>query len=778
MNAEGTVADVLAGAARFAVVCGDAAEVLRTIGDGVAAAVVTDPPSGIAFMGAEWDRDKGGRAQWVAWLAGILAEARRCTHDGGRSVVWSLPRTSHWTGCAVEDAGWSIENTVTHLYGCLTPDTEILVNGEWVSYDKATAGSLALCYDSERDSLAWKPIGELVVYEHHQHLYRLRGEVTDQLVTRGHRCPVYRDGRVVFLSADEVAEGGAALVPVVEDVRGMLATLPLPQRAGGALEGVQRGVPHGAAAVSPEEAAAHLRDLRGEVHPEEQPRSGQGEALLDKVQRAAPREGGGVRREDDGHRVEREGGLDGGVAGVVRGEDDRPAQPCVEGRRDARVVEGELCARGVRAVPAGVPSDGAARRVDSGAPSARGAGDRSDAHDGGERAPRQPQPAGQPPREPDALRVELGSQEVRASRFARADLVRVTREHHDGVVWCVTVPTGAFVARRNGKVFITGNTGWPKGSSQLKPAAETWWLARTGRSTDLNVEACRVGTAKSVPASPPKGDRLANYGERPGRRGQTGDEDGHNPNVGRYPPNVVLSHAPGCARVGTRKVQSNSANASRGAGGYGGRLAAQIGNTGYADTDGTETVEAWECVPEGCPVAELDAQTGTLTTNPGVGVRRSIGYGGASRETAYDYDASEGGPSRFFPCFPADPAVFRYVAKPSSAEKGAGAETNAHPTVKSIALMRWLIDLVTQRDDLVVDPFGGSGTTACAALASGRRVILVERDPHFAEIARQRCAHWGAEWDAPARASKRKAPRVADAGPQGDLFAARTEPTK
>jgi site-specific DNA-methyltransferase (adenine-specific) len=201
-----------------------------------------------------------------------------------------------------------------------------------------------------------------------------------------------------------------------------------------------------------------------------------------------------------------------------------------------------------------------------------------------------------------------------------------------------------------------------------------------------------------------------------------------------------------------------------------------------------------------------------------------LGYGSTAttQTVTAGYDTGgEANASRFFPCFPADPAVFRYVAKPSSAEKeeGVGVEAvvasvgnmeaagrdptnprnynadskrrrveaglppteprgNNHPTVKSIALMRWLIDLVTQRDDLVIDPFGGSGTTGCAALASGRRVILIERDPRYAEIARQRCAHWGAEWDAPARASKRKAPRVADAGPQGDLFAARTEPAK
>lgn len=37
-----------------------------------------------------------------------------------------------------------------------------------------------------------------------------------------------------------------------------------------------------------------------------------------------------------------------------------------------------------------------------------------------------------------------------------------TTEHYEGDVWCVRVPTGAFVARRADKVFITGNSGFPK----------------------------------------------------------------------------------------------------------------------------------------------------------------------------------------------------------------------------------------------------------------------------------------------------------------------------
>ena len=112
-----TPADVLAGRARWCVVEGDCADVLRSLPIDCIDALVSDPPSGIAFMGAEWDRDKGGRLQWVAWLTGILSDARRATRDGGRAIVWSLPRTSHWTGCAVEDAGWLIETTIAHLFG-------------------------------------------------------------------------------------------------------------------------------------------------------------------------------------------------------------------------------------------------------------------------------------------------------------------------------------------------------------------------------------------------------------------------------------------------------------------------------------------------------------------------------------------------------------------------------------------------------------------------------------------------------------------------------------
>jgi hypothetical protein len=96
---------------------GDALDVLRTLPDQSVDAVVTDPPAGIAFMGKQWDGAKGGREQWSAWLAAIMAEALRVTKPGGHALVWALPRTAHWTACGLEDAGWQVRDRITHLFG-------------------------------------------------------------------------------------------------------------------------------------------------------------------------------------------------------------------------------------------------------------------------------------------------------------------------------------------------------------------------------------------------------------------------------------------------------------------------------------------------------------------------------------------------------------------------------------------------------------------------------------------------------------------------------------
>jgi site-specific DNA-methyltransferase (adenine-specific) len=67
---------------------------------------------------------------------------------------------------------------------------------------------------------------------------------------------------------------------------------------------------------------------------------------------------------------------------------------------------------------------------------------------------------------------------------------------------------------------------------------------------------------------------------------------------------------------------------------------------------------------------------------------------------------------------------------------------NTHPTVKPLALMRWLVRLITPADALVLDPFTGSGTTGIAAVLEGRRFLGIEREPEYVDIACARMTHW------------------------------------
>lgn len=89
----------------------------------------------------------------------------------------------------------------------------------------------------------------------------------------------------------------------------------------------------------------------------------------------------------------------------------------------------------------------------------------------------------------------------------------------------------------------------------------------------------------------------------------------------------------------------------------------------------------------------------------------------------HDGDAGLGENARFF-----------YSAK-ANAKDRAGSK---HPTVKPVALMRWLCRLITPLGGLILDPFAGTGTTGQAARAEGFDAILIEREPEYQADIRRR----------------------------------------
>jgi DNA modification methylase len=197
----------------------------------------------------------------------------------------------------------------------------------------------------------------------------------------------------------------------------------------------------------------------------------------------------------------------------------------------------------------------------------------------------------------------------------------------------------------------------------------------------------------------------------------------------------------------------------------------QIFKTSSGTHNGELTTEGrWPanvCLDE-VAAAMLDDQAGELVSGANPTRRGSDKFRGiySAFQGQAECDAARGqdtgGASRFF-----------YVAKPSREERdlgcdglpmhsggelcdrkdgsaglnnpraGAGRSSggrNTHPTVKPLALMRWLVRLVTPPGGVVLDPFTGSGTTGMACAAENVRFIGIEREAEYIAIAERRIA--------------------------------------
>lgn len=131
----------------------------------------------------------------------------------------------------------------------------------------------------------------------------------------------------------------------------------------------------------------------------------------------------------------------------------------------------------------------------------------------------------------------------------------------------------------------------------------------------------------------------------------------------------------------------------------------------------------------------LDEQSGVSKTRPAKAALDGTGSGSGVARNASSYKTNavttigyedQGGASRFF-----------YVAKASKRERP-DVDGIKHPTVKPLALMRWLVRLVTPPNGIVLDPFAGSGTTIEAAILEGFNVIGIEREAEYLPLIQHR----------------------------------------
>lgn len=96
-----------------------------------------------------------------------------------------------------------------------------------------------------------------------------------------------------------------------------------------------------------------------------------------------------------------------------------------------------------------------------------------------------------------------------------------------------------------------------------------------------------------------------------------------------------------------------------------------------------------------------------------------------AKESEQDIERDKGSAARFF-----------YCAKANKHDR-AGSK---HPTVKPVALMQWLVRMVTPPGGTILDPFAGSGTTGQAAINEAVAAILIEREKEYYDDIMRRIA--------------------------------------
>ena len=296
---------------------------------------------------------------------------------------------------------------------------------------------------------------------------------------------------------------------------------------------------------------------------------------------------------------------------------------------------------------------------------------------------------------------------------------------------------------------------WEGWGTALKPAWEPIILAReplagtvaanvaAHGTGGLNIDGCRIATDDRLSiGSNNRSNASVNFGMKDDKSAQE-----QNP-LGRWPANLCLD------------AEAAEMLAAQG-GPRGGGTGRVVGNLKAVSVDALEAerraVLERQAIDVDAMRRQVDAAYGVVDVAPGV--RTSPFY------------ADNSGASRFFYCAKASrserdagltefPSVAGGMVSNTSGQHitrrdgGAlGPVKNNHPTVKPIALMRWLCRLVTPPGGLILDPFAGSGTTGIAALAEGYRFIGVEREASYCAIARR---------------------RIADAEAQGNLFHAET----
>lgn len=623
------------------------------------------------FMGKEWDGTGIERdPEFWKLIYDILL-------PGGYVFAFSGSRTGHWQACAMEMAGFVMHPMHGWVFGCMDVETECLTRRGWLAYTDLLPTDEVLQWDSAADSLSWVTPEHVHEYDFDGQMVQIKNRHTHQVLTPNHRvyAKVRRHSRHPKPTAYEVIEAGE----VQRRPGNWQVDLPMASHLHGGVDvdssyaylvgwWLTDAWPHkdANACCFSQSKSATLVKLRAAL---------EGLRASEYVKSA----------KKDAHSDEHTFYLTGTMAARLRNEFPSRALDwevlgwSIEARQ--ALYEGLMDGDGSRNKPGQIAEAFWSQKQD-----------RRDvflalALSIGIRCYEDP-----------AKGVVYVNSKTRTTQVQGKQ--RAEPLPYKGKVWCLTVPTGAFVVRRSGRPFITGNSGFPKaknvrdvpgwdgwayGTQAQKPALEPIYLgqkpfdAKTGAENLLkhgvgavNIDGCRVpGVAQRF------GNGTARCGGIMGASEPRGGWEATK--EGRHPSNLILDGSPEVVALFPESK---------------GQQAASLGN------------------------GSAGRKTGT--------VYGEMGYDGPVMQPRGD----SGSAARFFHQFQPDTDPIIYNPKAGKQDRAGG----SHPTVKPVALMQYLVRHITPPGGIVLDPFAGSGTTAEACKREGFDCILMEAEPEYVEF--------------------------------------------